>query len=287
MQIGNITVDGRIVGIVALDIGGAMTDPFMPDIEGYEPEGRATETPHGPAPEPAYHHHGASLGDMARRGHATAPQMGPEGRTHASESSGAYKPQGKKYKPDSLGSPVAQGSAATDQAIVEAAKAHHFDPNFMRSVASIESGMNPSSNANRSTQYKGLFQLGVRGRGSEWERFGNGGNPYSARDNAMATARAWEANRTLFRKHFGRDPTETELYLMHQQGLGFYTRGTMTNIKGNPYPGMHGPQTHASFEAGWGREVERRKERFAKLHPEDDATNQQADINFDPETMVP
>jgi hypothetical protein len=51
--------------------------------------------------------------------------------------------------------------------------------------------------------------------------------------------------------------------MMHQQGLGFYTRGAMTNIRGNPYPGMRGPQTHESFEAGWGREIERRAARFS------------------------
>jgi len=55
--------------------------------------------------------------------------------------------------------------------------------------------------------------------------------------------------------------------MMHQQGLGFYTRGAMTNIGGNPYPGMHGEQTHESFEAGWGREVSRRKARFEALNP--------------------
>ena len=133
----------------------------------------------------------------------------------------------------------------------------------MRSIASIESGMNPSSNANRSTQYKGLYQVGRE----EWRRFGGEGNIYSARDNAMATGRMFEANRNQFRSHFGREPTDTELYMMHQQGLGFYTRGAMTNIGGNPYPGMHGEQTHESFEAGWGREVSRRKARFEALNP--------------------
>jgi hypothetical protein len=78
----------------------------------------------------------------------------------------------------------------------------------------------------------------------------------------------FDANRSQFRQHFGRDPTDTELYMMHQQGLGFYTRGAMTNIGGNPYPGMHGPQTHESFEAGWGRELARRKAGFAGAHPD-------------------
>jgi hypothetical protein len=123
--------------------------------------------------------------------------------------------------------------------------------------------MVPSSNANRPTQYKGLYQIGR----DEWNRSGQGGNIYSAHDNAMAAARLFVENKRQFSDRFGREPTDTELYLMHQQGLGFYTRGAMTNIAGNPYPGMHGPQTHESFESGWGREVARRKAAFARSNP--------------------
>jgi hypothetical protein len=70
------------------------------------------------------------------------------------------------------------------------------------------------------------------------------------------------------RARFGRDPTDTEMYMMHQQGLGFYTRGAMTNIGGNPYPGMRGPQTHESFEAGWGRSLARGRAGFEARHPD-------------------
>jgi len=149
----------------------------------------------------------------------------------------------------------------------------------MRGIASIESSMNPSSNANRSTQYKGLYQVGH----NEWDRFGDGGNIYSAHDNAMGAARMFDANRAQFKSHFGRDPTDTELYMMHQQGLGFYTNHAMTNISGNPYPGMHGQQTHESFEAGWGRELARRKAGFAAR----DNASPTAATAFDPATMAP
>jgi len=150
-------------------------------------------------------------------------------------------------------------SPETDAAIVDAAKKFGFDPNTFRAIASIESSMDPESNRNRTTQYKGLFQIGR----DEWAQFGSGGDIFSARDNAMAFGRMTRAHVEQFRSHFGRDPTDTELYLIHQQGLGFYTRGVMTNIAGNPYPGMQGPQTHESFEAGWGRELMRRKVWFA------------------------
>src|SRR4029077_5266699 len=58
-------------------------------------------------------------------------------------------------------------------------------------------------------------------------------------------------------------------YMLHQQGLGFYTNpGAVPegHIRKNPYPGMFGPQTMgfgSSFEQGWGRELERRKQLFA------------------------
>ena len=240
-QVGVITVGGRMVGMITQDEGG-YADTFAPDLEGYAPEGRASETPLG-------------LGGAEDHPHAHA--HGPHG------SYGGSAPSGKSYAPGQGGAPFHQGSAETDQAIVDAARAHDLDPDTMRSIASIESSMNPSSNANRSTQYKGLYQVGRE----EWRRFGGESNIYSARDNAMATGRMFEANRNQFKSHFGRDPTDTELYLMHQQGLGFYTRGAMTNIGGNPYPGMSGPQTHESFEAGWGREVARRKARFESLNP--------------------
>lgn len=247
MQIGRIMMDGMAIGVVSWD-SGAVADPFVPDLDGYVPEGRAAEGRPGESPSRHHypgHHHGQSH--------------------HGNQ--GAYTPKGEHYAPSYSGHPVRQGSAEVDQAIVDAAKAHHLDPNTMRSIASIESDMNPSSNANRSTQYKGLYQIGH----DEWRRFDDGGNIYSARDNAMAAARMFEANRDQFRKHYGRDPTDAELYMMHQQGLGFYTRGAMTNISGNPYPGMHGAQTHETFEAGWGREVARRKAAYAartKAEPE-------------------
>jgi hypothetical protein len=72
----------------------------------------------------------------------------------------------------------------------------------------------------------------------------------------MADHVAW------FKKYFKRDPTPAEAYLMHLQGRGFFTKGIMTNIRGNPYPGMKGPQTPQSFLQGWANELQRRMNRF-------------------------
>lgn len=154
-------------------------------------------------------------------------------------------------------------SEDTDAAIQRAARFAGVDVNDMRSMASVESDMKPSSNSNRRTQYKGLFQMGIRGQGSEWERYGRGGDPYDPNDNAMAAARSVKSNKEWFKARYGRDPNFNEIYMMHQQGRGFFSRGAMTNIAGNRYPGMNGPQSQESFMAGWGRELSRRSAHFA------------------------
>ena len=249
MQVGVITLDGRQVGVVSLTEGDDI-DTFAPDLDGYVPMGRAADnSASAPVGGSAPHHAGRNVS------HGGAAHVSDRAHHHTSRE--GYTPRGETYS-GAGGHPVRQGSAEVDQAIVDASRAHHLDPNTMRAIASIESDNNPSSNAHRSTQYKGLYQIGR----DEWRRFGEG-NIYSAHDNAMAAARMFEANRNQFRAHYHRDPTDAELYMMHQQGLGFYTRGAMTNIRGNPYPGMHGPQSHETFETGWGRELARRKERFS------------------------
>ncbi|UGY15114.1 hypothetical protein HAP48_0042420 [Bradyrhizobium septentrionale] len=263
MQIGKITVGGRDIGLVMLTEGEPERVTPTAGSADYVPEGRAEgrgpsdySVPGGGAsPRVSNNHH--YPGHPAGR-HDAAPQpvrqrFGGEGDLDPL-APGPTRPTGRI---------VHRGSPEVDKEIVGAAKAYHLDPNFMRSVASIESNNDPESNRNKDTKYKGLYQVGTRGEKNEWERFGQGGDPYSAHDNAMAAARMFDANRTSFRKNFGRDPTDTEMYLMHQQGLGFYTQGTMTNVGGNPYPGMRGPQTHDSFEQGWGREIERRKEQLS------------------------
>jgi hypothetical protein len=156
----------------------------------------------------------------------------------------------------------AKGAGGVNEAIRSTHGMAGMDEAHWKAIASIESSLDPNSNANRSTQYKGLFQIGTRGADSEWARRGRG-SPYDPHANAEAAAKLAADNNAWFKGKFGRDPTAVETYMMHQQGRGFYLRGTMTNIAGNPYPGMRGPQTPESFEAGWGREIEKRAQRFA------------------------
>jgi hypothetical protein len=148
-------------------------------------------------------------------------------------------------------------SPAVRSAIEEGAKAAGMDPAHFAAIAGIESSFDPGSNRNRSTQYKGLFQIGR----SEWARVGQG-DIYNARDNALAAARLMNENRATLRKTLGRDPTPAELYLAHQQGAGFF-RGALTNPAGNWPAHFQGSYAdHANFERQWTAEVEKRAARY-------------------------
>lgn len=281
MEAGIITLDGIKIGVIEVTLSDEAT--FTPDLQGYEPMGRADSPPaaargggsgegggkaspgHGQRHSPG---HGPGKGH-GRPSHGATESHHRNELTHhdhemAPRSDRPIAPEGKTYSGDQGGQTYRQGSAETDEAIVRASKEHGLDPNFMRSIAGIESSMDPSSNANRATQYKGLYQIGR----DEWRRVGQG-NIYSAHDNAQAAARLFKENSRQFENKFGRKPTDTEMYLMHQQGLGFYTRGAMTNIQGNLPGSERGkPQTHESFEAVWGRKVAAGKAAAARAHGE-------------------
>jgi Transglycosylase SLT domain len=137
-------------------------------------------------------------------------------------------------------------------AIDAAAAKYGLNPAVLKGIAQIESSWDPSSNRNRNTQYKGLFQLGS----DEWKQHGSG-DVYNARDNADAAGSLLNSHSQWFQNNYGREPSPSELYMMHQQGRGFFKNGTMTNISGNPYPGMKGPQTPESFHQGWAARLER------------------------------
>jgi hypothetical protein len=138
-------------------------------------------------------------------------------------------------------------------AIDAAARQYGLNPAVLKGIANIESSWDPSSNKDKTTQYKGLFQLG----GDEWKQHGSG-DIYNASDNANAAAKLLSSHAQWFQNSYGREPTPGELYMMHLQGRGFISKGTMTNVAGNPYPGMRGPQTPESFQKGWSDTLARR-----------------------------
>lgn len=88
-----------------------------------------------------------------------------------------------------------------------------LDPAMMKAIAHIESSGNPRAVTG---SYRGLYQLS----NEEFSRYGRGGDVFNAEDNAYAAAGSLKEKMARFRVNFGRDPSATELYLMHQQGEG-------------------------------------------------------------------
>ena len=108
---------------------------------------------------------------------------------------------------DSLKS-VPQGTVIEE--IKRAADAFGLDFNFMKTVAKFESDFDPK---NRTGQYIGLFQLSKQ----EFAKYGSG-EITNARDNAVAAAYKFVNEATLFELDTHRNPSPSDLYLIHQQG---------------------------------------------------------------------
>lgn len=107
-------------------------------------------------------------------------------------------------------------SGAVAKTIEQEAARVGLPPDLLKRVAQIESSGNPNANRGRDdTKYKGLFQLSPE----EFRKYGPaGGDIYNAQDNAAAAANALRARANWFERNYGRAPSATELYLMHQQG---------------------------------------------------------------------
>jgi hypothetical protein len=175
---------------------------------------------------------------------------------------GGYDAGLRRYL-DPASPPQKQRPSTVGDAIDAAAARHGLDPATLKGIASIESSWNPDSNRNKATQYKGLFQMGT----DEWRQYGGKGDVYNAADNADAAARMLSDHSRWFQDNYGRSPNPGELYMMHQQGRGHFTQGALTNVAGNPYPGMQGPQTPESFRQGWAAELDRRMAPFGGAGP--------------------
>jgi soluble lytic murein transglycosylase-like protein len=103
---------------------------------------------------------------------------------------------------------VPQGTVIEE--IKRAADAFGLDFNFMKAVAKIESDFDPK---NRTGSYIGLFQLSKQ----EFNKYGSG-EINNARDNAIAAAYKFVNEATLFELDTHKNPTPSDLYLIHQQG---------------------------------------------------------------------
>jgi soluble lytic murein transglycosylase-like protein len=103
---------------------------------------------------------------------------------------------------------VPQGTVLEE--IKRAADAFGLDFNFMKTVAKIESDFDPK---NRTGSYIGLFQLSKQ----EFAKYGSG-EITNARDNAVAAAYKFVNEATLFELDTHKNPSPSDLYLIHQQG---------------------------------------------------------------------
>lgn len=101
-------------------------------------------------------------------------------------------------------------SSAVIGALTQASARHGIPLGTMLGFGRIESGLKPRA---RTGSFKGLFQLSDQ----EFRKYG-GGDIYDIHDNANAFAKLTLVNMAKFRAATGRNPTGSELYLMHQQG---------------------------------------------------------------------
>jgi Transglycosylase SLT domain len=96
------------------------------------------------------------------------------------------------------------------QEIKRAAAAFGLDYNFMKAVAKVESDFDPKQ---RTGSYIGLFQLSHY----EFAKYGSG-DILNPRDNAIAAAYKFINEGTQFEWDTHKNPTYSDLYLIHQQG---------------------------------------------------------------------
>jgi hypothetical protein len=99
--------------------------------------------------------------------------------------------------------------------IYAGAKPYGVDPSLMMTTASIESDFGRSRDTNTPGKtYRGIFQLGP----SEWEEMGGGDRD----DRALQIdhgAKLLALRKQQLAQSLGREPTNAEVYLAHQQGV--------------------------------------------------------------------
>lgn len=149
-----------------------------------------------------------------------------------------------------------------DDAIGRAAQETGVPDHLLRTFAQIESSGNPKA---RTGSYKGLYQLSD----SEFEKYG-GGDIYNADDNARAAAKKISAEAAEFERKYGREPSATDLYLIHQQGKGGY-EAHVSNPELPAWMNMHstgeGRQKGEAWakQAIWGNIPDDVKEQFGSV----------------------
>lgn len=86
---------------------------------------------------------------------------------------------------------------------------------YYRRLAEVESTFRPNAQ-NPGSSAGGLFQF----IDSTWGQYGEGGNRFAPADNLNPITNLTRDNFNALRNALGRNPTQGELYLAHQQGAG-------------------------------------------------------------------
>lgn len=144
-----------------------------------------------------------------------------------------------------LGGPD-EAAAVGDPAdpIVAAARQAGVDPVFMRAVADIESGGDPTR---RTGSYKGLFQLSD----TQFRKYGGSGDINDPAENARAAAAKFVDLAQGLEARLGREPTSAEVYLAHQQGLA----GATAHLTHPDAPAWQNMQRAARSSEAWAKKA--------------------------------
>jgi transglycosylase-like protein with SLT domain len=104
-------------------------------------------------------------------------------------------------------------SSTLEGAIQQAAERYGVLESTLRAFAAIESGGRPRVSTG---SYHGVFQLSY----NLFRKYGGHGSIFDPKQNTEAAARKFRAEIDAFRVRFGYEPSDVELYMMHQQGSG-------------------------------------------------------------------
>jgi hypothetical protein len=159
----------------------------------------ADKTPEPPAP--------AGNGILTVPPVPDVPDAGAAVRSAVGGSLRAAARRGQGAMPSERAGPI-----AITETITKAALRHGVDPTGLIKTAGIESHFNPNAKNPRSSA-GGLFQF----IDSTAKNYGLS-NKYDAAQSADAAARLWKDNKDSLTRSLGREPTNGELYLAHQQG---------------------------------------------------------------------
>lgn len=110
--------------------------------------------------------------------------------------------------------PVSPAKARVAAGVRQAAAEGGVSGDLMVRIAQTESGLNPQARNPRSSA-AGTFQF----TDGTWEAMG-GGDKFDEALNARRGVQLVLDNKAALRRALGRDPTDAELYLAHQQGAG-------------------------------------------------------------------